>query len=368
MKNRRNTVSRAFFGVVGLLTAVVILLQSASPEVAAGYRFADKKSAGAALIIDADFGMNREDMDAFVYAVNGEYVASEDDFITTGLVMANVKKVLYVRAEPTTKSEKVGKLYKDCGGMILERRDGWTRIVSGDLVGWCSDQFLLYGTEAEEMAADVGVVWAVVESEGLYVRAEASLESDSLGLLTNGDILEVIGDYSVEDEWILVDFEGQDAYLYNECVSINLEVDAGETMAAIEEREQLEREERRKKYKDVLSYTEGLSDLDILAAIVFCEAGNQPMEGKIAVASVVMNRVKSSGYPDTVAGVIGASGQFTPVASGFFYKVIKNKRATKACYEAAQRAMDGEKPVGNATHFRRAGKRQGTIIGAHVFY
>ena len=368
MKRTPGWMWRLMLLALAIVTSGVVALVWRGHESEATYIFADKKSAGAALIIDADFSMNSEDMAAYVYAVNGEYVSEGEEFITSGLVMANVKKVLYVREEPTTKSEKVGKLYKDCGGTMLERRDGWTRIVSGDLVGWCSDQYLLYGEEAEALAQDVGVVLAVVESEGLYVRAEASTDSEALGLLTNGDILEVIEDYEDDSEWIMVDYEGQDAYLYNDCISISLEVDEGETMEAIEERLEAEKAARREKYKNIASYTEGLSDLDLLAAIIYCEAGNQSMEGKIAVGSVVMNRVKSSAYPDTVAGVIGASGQFTPVASGFFYKVVTQKKANSSCYEAAQRALDGEQPVGSATHFRRAGKREGIVIGAHVFY
>ena len=57
----------------------------------------------------------------------------------TDLVMANVQVAMNVREEANEESEKIGLLYKDCGGRILERKDGWTRIRSGDLVGWASD-------------------------------------------------------------------------------------------------------------------------------------------------------------------------------------------------------------------------------------
>ena len=51
------------------------------------------------------------------------------------LVMADVQNTLNVRAKADEESEKVGVLYKDCGGRILERKDGWTKLRSGDLVG-----------------------------------------------------------------------------------------------------------------------------------------------------------------------------------------------------------------------------------------
>ena len=71
---------------------------------------------------------------------NGGQVRKETD-----LVMANVQIALNVRAEADEESDKVGLLYKDCGGRILERKDGWTRLRSGNLVGWDSDDYLLFG-------------------------------------------------------------------------------------------------------------------------------------------------------------------------------------------------------------------------------
>jgi len=63
-------------------------------------------------------------------------------------------------------------------------------------------------------------------------------------------------------------------------------------------------------------------DEALLAAIIECEAGGEIYEGKLAVGSVVMNRVASSSFPNTVVGVIYQSGQFSPVASGRFATVV----------------------------------------------
>ena len=75
--------------------------------------------------------------------------ASEDTKETSDLVMANVSKAANVRTEPDEDAAKAGVLYKDCGGRILERRDGWTRIQSGDLVGWVKDDYLLFDDDAQ---------------------------------------------------------------------------------------------------------------------------------------------------------------------------------------------------------------------------
>ena len=64
---------------------------------------------------------------------------------SSDLVMANVSKTLNVRTEPSESAEKAGVLYKDCGGRILDQKDGWTKIQSGDLVGWADNKYLLFG-------------------------------------------------------------------------------------------------------------------------------------------------------------------------------------------------------------------------------
>ena len=86
-----------------------------------------------------------------------------------------------------------------------------------------------------------------------------------------------------------------------------------------------------------ISFAEG--DRYLLANLIYCEAGNQPYEGQVAVGAVVMNRVMSSVFPDTVVGVIYQNKQFSPVASGRLALALAENRATDACYRAADAAM-----------------------------
>ena len=109
------------------------------------------------------------------------------------------------------------------------------------------------------------------------------------------------------------------------------------------------------------------SDLALLAAIIQCEAGGESYEGKLAVGSVVLNRVSSSHFPNSIAGVIYQSGQFTPVASGRFASVLA-AGANAACVQAAQEVLGGN-ITNNFLYFRRNnGEISGTVIGNHVFY
>ena len=86
------------------------------------------------------------------------------------------------------------------------------------------------------------------------------------------------------------------------------------------------------------------TDLDLLAAIIWCEAGNQPYDGMVAVGQVVMNRVKSSSFPNTVSEVLNQPGQFTPASAGTLQGSLA-AGVNANCYSAAQDAMNGAAPV-----------------------
>ncbi len=117
-----------------------------------------------------------------------------------------------------------------------------------------------------------------------------------------------------------------------------------------------------------VSFAEG--DRYLLANLIYCEAGGEPYAGQVAVGSVVMNRVLSSVYPNTVTGVIYQSGQFSPVASGRLALALADGRATAACYQAADEVMKGTTNVGNCVYFRTPvdGISPKYTIGGHIFY
>ena len=117
-----------------------------------------------------------------------------------------------------------------------------------------------------------------------------------------------------------------------------------------------------------VSFAEG--DRYLLANLIYCEAGGEPYEGQVAVGAVVINRVLSSVYPNTVTGVIYQSGQFSPVASGRLALALAENRATARCYEAADAAMSGTTTVSNCVYFRTPvdGINPKYRIGGHIFY
>ena len=187
---------------------------------------------------------------------------------------------------------------------------------------------------------------------------------DIYGALAKDEIVEVMN--TDEDGWVCINYEGEDGFVSSEYITIDFKIDFGETMEAIKEREEAEKEAKRHQ-----NYGEFTTDADttlLLAALIQCEAGGESYEGQLAVGAVVMNRVRSAAYPNTIHGVIYASGQFTPAQSGKVNRVYESGKIKESCIQAAQEALSGVSNVGDLTHFRRNNGRQGLVIGNHVFY
>lgn len=109
-----------------------------------------------------------------------------------------------------------------------------------------------------------------------------------------------------------------------------------------------------------------VSEQELLAALIFCEAGNQPYEGQVAVGAVVMNRVRSDVYPNSISEVIYQSGQFTPAMTGWLDNVLAEGAYTESAMRAAMDALSGGNPIGDMLYFDCGGS--GYQIGDHFFH
>ena len=113
------------------------------------------------------------------------------------------------------------------------------------------------------------------------------------------------------------------------------------------------------------------SDVALLARLIYGEARGESYTGQVAVGAVVMNRVKSSSFPNTISGVIYQPYAFTAVSDGQI-----NMNPSTTAYEAAKAAMNGWDPTGGAIYYynpstassRWIYSRKTTVtIGNHVF-
>lgn len=117
-----------------------------------------------------------------------------------------------------------------------------------------------------------------------------------------------------------------------------------------------------------ISYTVTEEELQEFAALLECEAGTTHEQGILAVASVVVNRMKHHRYPDTLHGVMFQSGQFPPV-QGSKFRGILERGVNSGCLNIAKRALAGENNVGDCLSFRAASSgHAGTVIGSNVFF
>lgn len=99
--------------------------------------------------------------------------------------------------------------------------------------------------------------------------------------------------------------------------------------------------------KKAKNYTK--AELRLMASIINCEAGGESFQGQVAVGIVVMNRVKSSLFPNSIKKVIYQKGQFSPVRNGSLRKKLKQYDAGKihnaqwkSCIKAAKQALNGQ--------------------------
>ena len=156
--------------------------------------------------------------------------------------------------------------------------------------------------------------------------------------------------------------------LKNQLDAKNSELKALEEKLAEERRlEALSRQSVWRNISDVV-FTE--DDRYLLANLIYCEAGNQPYEGQVAVGAVVINRVLSGAFPSTIPGVIYQHNQFEPAMTGRLALALSRNDATPACYAAADAAMAGQTTVSDCIFFRTPIPQVTPryVIGGHIFY
>ena len=152
------------------------------------------------------------------------------------LAVANVtSEPLNMRTKPSTAGEIVGKCYRGAGGTVLERKDGWTKVRSGKIEGWVSDKYLLFGTDIEPLAKELGLLSAKITATTLNVRETPSTDSAILKQTAEGDSFPVL---SESDGWTKVQLSADtNGYISSKYASIGpvpaAAVDAKEESAAL---------------------------------------------------------------------------------------------------------------------------------------
>ena len=300
---------------------------------------------------------------------------SEEEQEWQNRLMADVQDFLYVRAEGDENARIVGKLYKGAVAEIEEVGDVWTHVESGNVDGYVMNSYCLFGADAWNYANETFEMDAEIQTDGLRIRSSADPEASVIAAVSTGMTFPV--DTSVEEVegWVAIDYKGSIGYVSADYVTTELAL--GVAITIEEEQEQLAKEAAEAAKSAQVSsagtvqngaVAASVDDVTLLAALIQCEAGNECYEGQLAVGAVVMNRVRSGGYPGSIYGVVYQPSQFPPAGRGSVASIAANGPKA-SCIQAAQEAINGADNTGGATCFSRASSgHPGVVIGNHVFY
>lgn len=283
-------------------------------------------------------------------------------------VMADVEEDMNIRTAPDENSEVAGKFYRGDVAEVVSTDGEWTQIVSGNASGYVKNDYLVYGMEANELANEVCSVYATVNTDGLRLRSEPNEEAEIVTTANIGDKLKVNKEVETDGNWVAVHTSDTTAYVSAEYVGVALNLGTAlnsEEVAAKEAKEAQAKAAEEGKKPAVAASTD---EVTLLGALIQCEAGSGSYEGMVAVGAVVMNRVRSGGYPGSISGVIYQGGQFPPALNGSVANVMAGG-VRGACLQAAQEAIGGRDNTNGALSFRSAASgASGTVIGANVFF
>jgi len=283
-----------------------------------------------------------------------ESILNKKDWST--MAAANVEGYVNIRSEANADSEIVGVLMPGYAVTVTEKGDEWSKISSNGVEGYIKNEYLVFGEEAKAHYRNMCGITGVVQADSLRVREAASTDSAQVGTLTQNGEVSVFGE---EADWYQIQYSGSSAYVHADYVTLSEELKGAVSMEEYQASQTVSAGR-----SSVISADS--NDVAMLAALIECEAGGESYTGMVAVGAVVVNRVNSGSFPNSVSGVIYQSGQFTPVATGTFQSVLA-RGARSDCYAAAQAALAGESPVGGCLYFN-SGYGSGIQIGYQHFY
>ncbi len=283
-----------------------------------------------------------------------ESILNKKDWST--MAAANVEGYANIRSEANADSEIVGVLMPGYAVTVTEKGDEWSKISSNGVEGYIKNEYLVFGEEAKAHYRNMCGIIGVVQADSLRVREAASTDSAQVGTLTQNGEVSVFGE---EADWYQIQYSGSSAYVHADYVTLSEELKGAVSMEEYQASQTVSAGS-----SSVISADS--NDVAMLAALIECEAGGESYTGMVAVGAVVVNRVNSGSFPNSISGVIYQSGQFTPVATGTFQSVLA-RGARSDCYAAAQAALAGESPVGGCLYFN-SGYGSGIQIGYQHFY
>lgn len=322
--------------------------------------------------------------------------AEEEKVIAT----ADVENSLNIRKKPDEKSDGVGKLFRGCTAEVIGEKGNWYKISSGDVKGWVSKDYVLTGEKADKLLDEIKPSVATVTAKSLNLRKSAGTDADVVAVLKKGADFMVI---SEGKKWVKIRFTTNlEGYVSADYVKITdgpgeaVSIKTLESYVKLAEEKEAERQAAREAAEAAArktaeaanassgkssgssssgsssSYSAASDDVTLLAALCQYEAGTN-YDNCLAVANVVLNRVRSSSYPNSIRGVIYQSGQFGTVTSGALNRFL-SAGPSSTCVKAAKAALSGSNNIGGRLQFRAvwatdpSSHSNSVVIGDNCFF
>ena len=309
-------------------------------------------------------------------------ILSNDDWqneivlpIRCDYVISKVNEFVNIREGPGTEYKMVGKLRKNGYAKILERAEGWTKVASGDVEGFISNEYLYMDEEAIALISELeAFTCKVTDANRMNVRKEPTTASPIIGYAFKDQEFTWYPELS-DDDWYAIQYsEDTIAYVSADYTEATTKFDNALTMAQEEARARAEALakalEQSKKHPPTAITRDPfpLSDEDmyLMAVVVAMEALDEPYEGKIMVANVIINRMIGGTWGHTLKEVVYAKNQFTGANSGRV-EAFWN-RVNEDCKNAVSEALQGYNNIGNYQFFISIGKAQFENYGSYYVY
>lgn len=289
-------------------------------------------------------------IDGAVDAYGGAKI-SIDNWKNKGIPKEN--KELPVFNAPNAK-EVIGKLYPDTIMSVVSTEGDWVRLQSGYLQGYIRKDSIFEGNEARDRAEQACPRQILSDYEDTQIMSAPDTQSKVLQYMVQRKVYPVL---EVKNGWVKISVsDNLKGYVALQNVKQVRSIHFGRTIENMENPQE-------PFVVDKLTAQE----CRMLAALIYCEAQGEVFEGQVAIGTVVLNRLHSSHYPDSLSEVILQKDQFEPVTLGKYAAVLKNPEIiSPSCYEAAEAAIQGSNTVGAALYFKVGD--YGEIIGNHGFY
>ncbi len=292
--------------------------------------------------------------------------------------MANITAEADVYSAADAASEVCGKIYPTTDMEVLVKGAEWTQIKTGNLTGYVPSSELMFG-DAGRVLMNAKCDKACVAQADTQLYTAADTAADVAGNAVAGDI------YTVEAQlsgWVQISGGSTQntAYAPADTMVVQAQTTAGKTIDELNQEAAAQAAAEAEAAKAAasaavasqnVSVSNGAAvsassdETDLLAHLLYCEAGTN-YDNCVAVGAVVMNRVKSSSFPNSISEVIYQSGQFSPTWNGALDRAYANG-VPQVCYDAANKALSGYSNVGGCLYFH-AGSGGTYTIGDNTFY